>query len=262
MRTFEFARLVVGLLAVALALATASLAAADDSPTGGAPGVDAFRPREDKLALLVDRARGAAGMLPIARAAALDRAAVAHANEMVADGYMDHIAPDGSTPGSRAADAGYATPPGGPWIVVEVISARGDQPEDALNWWLGDGLHRRVVLRSTWREMGVGFAPGGPYGRFWVMEFACRPDVLPPVLLDGTLTIPDENCGISPSSFGHPQDVRVAADDKSVATTDWQPYTPQLSWPAHAAVVEMRDAAGHHQQVTATDPGGGTVDAP
>ena len=198
--------------------------------------------------------------MPIARAAALDRAAVAHANEMVTDGYMDHDAPDGSTPASRAADAGYTTPPGGPWIVVEVIAARGDQPEDALDWWLSEGLHRRVVLRSTWREMGVGFAAGGPYGRFWVMEFACRPNVLPPVLMDGTLTIPDENCGTSPSSFGHVEDVRVAQDSKSAAGTDWQPYTAQVAWPdGAAAFVEMRDAQGRDQQMMATDPGGSAV---
>ena len=256
-------RVVAGTLALAAVLALTSPAAADDAQPGGRSGPDDFRPREDKLAFLVDRARADAGVLPIARAAALDRAASAHADEMVADGYMDHDGPGGSTPASRAADAGYVTPAGGPWIVVEVISARGDQPEDALDWWLNDGLHRRVVLRSTWREMGIGFAAGRPYGRFWVMEFACRPDVLPPVLLDGTLSIPDENCGTAASSFGHVHDVRVAPDSASLATADWQPYTAQLAWPgAASATVEMRDGQGRDQQVAATDPGGSAVTGP
>lgn len=38
----------------------------------------------------------------------------------------------------------------------------------------------------------------------------------------------------------------------SVATADWQPYTPQLARPgAKPALVEMRDATGRDQQVTA-----------
>src|SRR5689334_17316857 len=127
------------------------------------------RTAQDQMAFLVDRARISAGVLPLARASQLDKAATAHAEDMAAQGYMEHEGLDGSTPASRAAASGYETPPGGAWLIVEVISARGDPPEDALGWWLSDGLHRRVVLRSTWREMGIGFAHGGPYGRFWVI---------------------------------------------------------------------------------------------
>src|SRR5579864_557323 len=83
------------LLLALLALTSPRLALADNP---SAPANDALRPREDALALMVDRARASAGVLPLARAPELDQAAIAHANEMVADGYMDHDAPDGSTP--------------------------------------------------------------------------------------------------------------------------------------------------------------------
>ncbi|MDQ6674927.1 MAG: CAP domain-containing protein [Chloroflexota bacterium] len=224
---------------------------------------DPFREREDRLALMIGRARAGAGLLPLARSAALDRAAAVHAQDMVDRGYMEHDAPDGSTPGSRAAQEGYDTTPGGAWMVVEVISAMGDEPDGPLGWWLSDGLHRRVVLRPPWRELGVGFAPGGPYGRFWVALFGCRPGVLPPVLLDGVLAIPDEGCGRGPDAFGPVQSVRAADTNTAAHGLDWEPYTAQRPWPGgHTAVVDMRDAAGHELETRAADPTGAASQAP
>jgi hypothetical protein len=183
---------------------------------------------------------------------------------MAARGYMEHEAPDGSTPGTRAAQQGYDTSPGGAWMVVETISARGDEPDAPLGWWLSDGLHRRVVLRPTWREVGLGFAPGGPYGRFWVALFGCRPNALPPVLLDGVLAVPDETCRRGGGDgFGPVQSVRVAETSAAAQRLDWEPYTPQRAWPAgRPAVVELRDAAGHELEARAADPTGAPAETP
>jgi hypothetical protein len=244
--------LLTELLALACLVGPAGPVRADE-----APAKDAFRETEDQMALLLDRTRASAGLLALARTPALDGAAVAHAQDMVARGYMDHDAPDGSTPASRAADNGYQTPPGGAWLVVEVISARGDPPDAAVNWWLGDGLHRRVVLRPTWREMGIGFAPGGPYGRFWVVLFGCRPNVLPPVLLDGLLTIPNETCGAGGDAFGQVQSIRAAESPERARALDWQAYEPLRPWPAgRPAHVQLRDDAGRVLEAVGTDPTG------
>jgi hypothetical protein len=230
-------------------------------PAGATAQIDPLRPREDRLAVQLGRARVEAGLLPLARSAALDRAARAHAQDMAARGYMEHEGPDGSTPRTRAAAEGYETPAGSAWLVVETISARGDESEAALGWWLSDGVHRRVVLRTTWREMGVGFAPGGPYGRFWVALFGCRPNMLPPVLLDGILAIPDEQC--SRGAFGPVQAVRTAETRAQVHEAEWQPYTGQQPWPAgKPAVVELRDAQGTELSVPAADPTGAPQEAP
>ena len=224
---------------------------------------DPFRDREDALALMLGRARVGAGLLPLARSLALDRAALGHAQDMVARGYMQHEAPDGSTPGTRAAQEGYDTTPGGAWMVVETISAISDEPDGALGWWLSDGLHRRVVLRSGWREIGIGFAPGGPYGRFWVALFGCRPNALPPVLLDGVLAVPDEGCGRAADAFGPVQSVRVAETSAAAQSLDWEPYTAQRAWPAgRTAVVDVRDGAGHELEARAADPTGAPIQAP
>ena len=218
---------------VARALAVVGcVALAAPMPAAGAP--DAIRDREDRLALLLGRARVEAGLLPLARSPALDGAALAHAQDMAALGYMEHEAPDGSTPGSRALQQGYDTGAGATWMVLEAISAISDEPEGALGWWLGDGLHRRLVLRSGWRELGVGYATGGPYGRFWVVLLGCRPNVLPPVLLDGVLSIPDEKCGAAADVFGAVQASRVGETSALAQTAGWEPYAaaPLAGWPA------------------------------
>jgi uncharacterized protein YkwD len=237
-----------------LALSTSSAAADEVEPP---------RAAENEMAVLLDRVRVANGLLPLARAKPLDTAAGAHARDMAAQGYMEHEAPDGSVPASRAADAGYRTPPGSAWLVVEVISARGDPPQHAVDWWLGDGLHRRVLLRNTWREMGVGFAAGGPYGRFWVVLFGCRPNVLPPVLLDGTLSIPDERCAVGPDTFGRVESVRAAETVTRLTESDWQPYMPQLAWPdAQPAHVQIRDTVGRVLEAAASDPTTPVMESP
>ena len=252
--------------ASATATPTAVNAGASDAavpPSDPATVSDPFRDREDRLALMLGRARVGSGLLPLARSAALDRAALGHAQDMVVRGYMEHEAPDGSTPGSRAAQEGYDAAAGGAWMVVETISAISDEPDGALGWWLSDGLHRRVVLRPTWREIGVGFAAGGPYGRFWVALFGCRPNVLPPILLDGVLAVPDETCSHTGDAFGPVQSARVAETSAQAHSLDWQPYTAQQAWPAgKAAVVDLRDGAGHELEARAADPTGATTQAP
>jgi hypothetical protein len=96
-----------------------------------------------------------------------------------------------------------------------------------------------------------------------VAEFGCRPNVLPPVLLDGVLAVPNEDCGRSSDAFGPVQSVRVAETSAAAQGLDWQPYTAQQPWPAgHPAVVEMRDAAGQELEARAADPTGAPTQAP
>src|SRR5688572_3725980 len=153
--------LVVGsLLAGASGNATSSLAAS--GPAAGSP--------ERRMFELLNAERVAQGLTPVAWSSELGQAAELHSADMAARGYLDHDAPDGSTPQSRAARAGYVVPPGSGWLVIEAISAR-PSVEAALNWLLTDGVHRRVLLRSVWREVGIGHASGGAYGNYWVLDF-------------------------------------------------------------------------------------------
>ncbi len=242
--------------------ATGSAAAASVTPspaatTAGAASADSFRDKENRLAILLDRARVSSGLLPLARSVELDRAAADHAQDMISLGYMDHYAPDGSTPGTRAQREGYSFPSGSGWMAIEAITASSDAPEGALGWLLSDSLHAGVVLRHTWRELGIAYAPGGPYGRFWVLEFGCRPNVLPPVLLDGTLSVPNEACSHAGTAFDGVSSMRFGDKADSAHGQAWAPYGARNPWPAgKPAVVDLQDDNGHQLEANASDPTG------
>src|SRR6058998_1939987 len=61
----------------------------------------------DQVLVRVNQQRAARGLSPLVRVGALDRAAQAYAIRMATEGFFDHNAPDGSTPGQRLQDAGY-----------------------------------------------------------------------------------------------------------------------------------------------------------
>jgi uncharacterized protein YkwD len=167
---------------------------ADATPT---PSPATSDPRLDDLAVLVNRARVDHAVLPLARSQQLDAAAQAHSQDMVANNYLDHMGSDGSTPQERAEQAGYVVPARSGWIVVEVISARSDQPAGPVNWWLTEssGVHRRALMNPRWREFGAGYAAGGDYGNYWTMLLGCRPGVLPVVMFETNAYASTEQCG-------------------------------------------------------------------
>jgi len=153
--------------------------------------------RTDQLATLINRARVERGLLPLARNASLDSAALTHSLDMVKNKYLDHTGSDNSTPQERADRAGYHVPAQSAWIVVEVISAISDDPAGPLDWWLNQSpdVHGKVLTDPRWREMGVGYAEGGEYGNYWTVLVGCRPGVLPSVSFDGKSYEHSERCG-------------------------------------------------------------------
>jgi uncharacterized protein YkwD len=160
------------------------------------PAESAAQAKTEELALLLNRARIAAGVRPLLRNAPLDTAARLHSRDMAEQGYLDHTAMDGSEPMDRAIRHGYNALPGTGWIVVEVISAISAEPVGPLNWWLqvSPAVHGRVLKNPRWREMGLGYAAGGPYGNYWTVLVGCQPDILPAVLVDGQLFQHSEDC--------------------------------------------------------------------
>src|SRR5258708_26480864 len=133
------------------------------------PSVSANDPKTltDDLVLRINRARVAAGLLPLARAPELDTAAQAHSADMVAHNYLDHTGFDGSEPQQRAEQAGYNVPPQSGWILVEVISAISAEPQGPGNWWLDEGAqHRPVLLNPRWPEIAARYAARASAGNY------------------------------------------------------------------------------------------------
>ena len=153
------------------ALLAASPAASDTPPADGIPAIRA------RVLALVNEARSVsrrcgwkriAAAPPLIQSEALDRAALAHAQEMAARSRMQHAGGDGSTPGDRATRAGYR------WSTVgENVAAGQAMSEEAVASWLKSSGHCANLMDPDYTEMGVGFAadPQGAGGPYWVQLF-------------------------------------------------------------------------------------------
>jgi uncharacterized protein YkwD len=132
--------------------------------------------------------RSSRGLGPVRLDPALCRAAAAHAAEMARNHYCGHAGAGGrwfgggSSPGSRAWQAGYA------WsFIVENIAAGRPTPATAFAAWVASRPHYRNLVEAVVRDLGVGVAYD-PQGRrlYWVMELAQpHPGALSPFVRGG-----------------------------------------------------------------------------
>jgi cysteine-rich secretory family protein len=216
-----------------------------------------------RMAQLVNEARIAQGLNPVAISQELTAAADAHTLDMVAFGYADHQGRDGSSPQHRAVRHGYSVPPASGWIVVEVLSGR-PTADAAAGWLLTDRLHRGVMLGPRWREMGISHAKGGPWGHIWTIKFGCRPNVLP-VLPQAapsggiSLRLTNEECapGGGPDQIGKATDLMLS-ERSDFQGAVWEPFvtTKPVSTTSGSVFVKLRDARGRQVTTTVTNPAG------
>lgn len=105
---------------------------------------------------------------PFAASAELDQAARAHAVDMASRSVLSHTGSDGSSPGERAARAGYR------WrLVGENIASGQPTPEMVVAEWIGSPHHCANLMDPDFTEMGVGFAadPASAAGIYWSQLF-------------------------------------------------------------------------------------------
>jgi hypothetical protein len=210
------------------------------------------QPPEARMFAMLNEARVSRGLNPLALNPDLARAAQLHAEDMAKRGYMEHENPEGEDPRDRAEKAGYMVPKRSAWLVLEGISAR-PTAEIAMDWLLTNAQHSRLLLHPRWREGAVAYVQGGPYGQFWVLEFGCRPNVLPifaSVSTNGSgveLTLTDEAC--TPTGAG--ENMGKPVEMAVFSTTDfsnpkWEPFTTsyKLTSPQSRVYVKLRDAQG------------------
>ena len=202
----------------------------------------------------INAAREQSGLTRLAWSPELARAAAAHSADMARNGFLDHDGSDGSEPWQRALRQGYVIPSNNAWMVIEAISAM-PSLDGALGWLMQDGLHRRVLMRPSWREVGIGYVQGGGYGNYWTLDFGCRPNVLPAFAspaADGTvvaLSFTNELCnpaGGGPSEMGRPVELQVATR-ADFSDGSWEPWIELKSLPrptAQQLFVRQRDASG------------------
>jgi uncharacterized protein YkwD len=140
---------------------------------------------EQEVVERVNSLRAANGLPPLKRVTELDQAARYHATDMVHDSYFDHDSYD-RVGGSLVQACGWAERIQSYYSnrrsIAENIAAGQATPQDVMNVWMNSTGHRQNILSAAIWEIGVGYAEGGPYGRYWIQDFGRRYDVYPLII--------------------------------------------------------------------------------
>lgn len=176
---------------------------------------------------LVNEERNKQNLPPLKRNRDLDYAARYHARDMAEDGYFNHDSYDGGV-----IVCGWSTRVGkfytGWNSLAENIAAGYATPEDVMRGWMNSSGHRANILSSSNREIGVGYWPGGSYGKYWVQDFGRRSTVYPIVinLEYAQTTSPDVQLYI----YGQGVWSKMRLRNDEGAWGPWQPFQPRLNW--------------------------------
>jgi len=120
---------------------------------------------ESEDLILVNRARAAAGLVLLAQYDPLRDVARAYAHELFSSGYLSHVSRAGETLPDRIVAAGIAA-----HVVGENLAYAADvqQAHEAL---MASPPHRRNILYSPYRLVGIAVVDGGAKGVVVVEDF-------------------------------------------------------------------------------------------
>ena len=113
----------------------------------------------------VNDVRAEHGLAKLGKDRRLQRAAVAHARDMVERGYFAHATPEGERVSDRLRDSGYITGRVA-WRVGETLAwgrNAKSTPAATVRAWMRSASHRRILL-GRYGEIGVGVVDGVPSG--------------------------------------------------------------------------------------------------
>jgi uncharacterized protein YkwD len=138
--------------------------------TGSLRDVDKVR---NQMLAQVNELRRKAGAQPLQLDPVLQKAAQAHAQDMLARGYFAHKSPSDTTVRERARSAGYD------WRTIGENIAEGQTTVDeVLTTWMGSPGHRKNILEPRFQDLGIGLVTGktrdGEYRVIWVQNFGAK----------------------------------------------------------------------------------------
>lgn len=99
--------------------------------------------------------RRALDLQPLQENQKLNQAAYAKAQDMFADNYWDHFAPDGATPWDFIVGAGYSYKYAGENLAYNFMFS-----DDVVNAWMDSPTHRENILRPEYTEIGFAVVNG------------------------------------------------------------------------------------------------------
>jgi uncharacterized protein YkwD len=162
------------IVAACACLALIPSAARADAPSNCAgadlaPSASDLPQVESATLCLLNAERRSRGLMTLRTNARLAKAAARHSADMVANHYFAHEDKSGAGPQHRIARAGYL-PSSGPWVIGENIAWGTDYlatPRQIVRAWMASPPHRRNILYSDFREIGVGVVTGVPDPSFF-----------------------------------------------------------------------------------------------
>ncbi len=146
---------------------------------------------------IVNNLRAEYGLPGYTYNAQLAAAAQRHANWMAATGIYSHYADDGSSPYSRAVDAGYSGS-----VSENIVGGSGLSAQQAVTWWINSPSHFNSLISNQYVEGGVGFAQGNGQN-FYVLVVGYQTPAAP--------AAPAAGAGNDGASGGNPDQFRVGS---------------------------------------------------
>jgi uncharacterized protein YkwD len=152
-----------GLAAIALATTLATpAAAADCAHSGDLTTALSLADRRAAVLCVVSAERTERGLPAVRQSTQLTLAAERHADDMVARRFFSHVTPGGITLGARVQATGYVERRAD-WELGEAIATAGEPLDTAaglVQAWLASPDHRAILLDRTFKDVGIGLAPG------------------------------------------------------------------------------------------------------
>jgi uncharacterized protein YkwD len=114
---------------------------------------------------LVDQERALHGEAPLRVDTRLERAAQLHSQQMVSEGYFNHVSPSGETPVDRVKAAGYIPSSRVGYTIGENIAwgtLAFETPQAIVNAWIASPEHLANILEAHYEDTGFGVAIGVP----------------------------------------------------------------------------------------------------
>jgi uncharacterized protein YkwD len=154
--------------------------AADCGNTDVLPTADNLAQIRAAVLCLHNQTRAAKDLPLLRENAKLDKAALGHSNDMVAEGYFDHTTPGGTSFVDRIFAAGYVKRDGG-WVLGENLAwGTGDlsTPTGVMTSWMNSPGHKANILKRAYREVGIGIKLGVPtddtVGATYTLDFGAK----------------------------------------------------------------------------------------
>ncbi|WP_309500542.1 CAP domain-containing protein [Streptomyces shenzhenensis] len=142
---------------------TATASAASPKPSSTPTATATASGAVARVVELVNAERGKVGCSALTLNTTLSKVAQAHSEDMALHQNMSHSGSDGSSPGDRLTDAGYAWSAYGENVAYGYAS-----PEQVMAGWMASPGHKANILNCAFKEIGVGLAQPDSY---WTQDF-------------------------------------------------------------------------------------------